>query len=92
MSCGVQYLKELEWNIEEGGKEEFATVYYVYWFDRVNSTRKSSALRVIHDSNENVQEVIQKLKNHYKIGYKNPLFLGCKRVSRNDKLCVPYFS
>ncbi|CAG8845626.1 46144_t:CDS:1, partial [Gigaspora margarita] len=46
----------------------------------------------IHDSNENVQEVIQELKNHCEIGYKNPSFLECKGVSRNVKLCVPYFS
>ncbi|RIB19277.1 hypothetical protein C2G38_2182304 [Gigaspora rosea] len=92
MGCGVQYLKELERDIEEGGKEGFATVYYVHWFDRVNSAWKSGALKVIHDSNENVKEVIQELKNHCKIGYKNPSFLEYKGVSRNDKLHVLYLS
>ncbi|RIB21296.1 hypothetical protein C2G38_2176992 [Gigaspora rosea] len=37
--------------------------------DRVNSAWKSSAVKVIHDSNKNGQ-VIQKLKNHCEIGYK----------------------
>ncbi|CAG8842005.1 18768_t:CDS:1, partial [Gigaspora margarita] len=44
---------------------------------------KSNVLKVIHDSNKNVQEIIQRLKNHCEIGYKNPLFLGYKGVSKN---------
>src|SRR6185437_12338844 len=70
-------------NIRERGKGGFATVYYARWFDRINSTWRDAALKVIHNSNENEQEFIQELKNYCEIGYENPSFLNCQGVSRN---------
>ncbi|RIB22150.1 hypothetical protein C2G38_2076322, partial [Gigaspora rosea] len=54
------------------------------WFDRINDTWLSVALKVIHNSNEHDQEFIQELKNHCEIGYENPSFLDCIGVSIND--------
>ncbi|RIB23852.1 kinase-like domain-containing protein [Gigaspora rosea] len=70
-------------DIREKGKGGFATVYSASWFDRINSSWKGAALKVIHNSNENEQEFIQELKNYCEIGYENPSFLNCHGVSRN---------
>ncbi|RIB09999.1 kinase-like domain-containing protein, partial [Gigaspora rosea] len=70
-------------DIREKGKGGFSTVYCAIWFDRINSTWWDVALKVIRDSNENVQEFIQEFKNYCEIGYENPSFLNCYGVSRH---------
>ena len=48
-----------------------------------NIKRCDIVLKVCN-SNINVQEFVQKLKNYCEIGYENPLFLNCYRVLRNN--------
>jgi len=59
-------------------------VYYAYWYNKNNNIYKNVALKVIHNSNKNVEDFIQELKYYCDIGYENPSFLECHGVSRDD--------
>ncbi|CAG8856307.1 32474_t:CDS:1, partial [Gigaspora margarita] len=47
--------------IREIGKGGFATVFFAYWYNKNDNIYRTVALKVIHNSNKEVENFIQEL-------------------------------
>ncbi|CAG8597757.1 12331_t:CDS:2, partial [Ambispora leptoticha] len=71
-------------NIEIKGKGRFATVYYAMWHNKYQNLHQNVALKLLHNSKDYNDEFMKELKAYCDIGSKNPSFLRCFGISKED--------
>ncbi|RIB25656.1 kinase-like domain-containing protein [Gigaspora rosea] len=71
-------------NIKMIGRGGFATVYRAEWCDKIQFMNGTVAFKLFHESNNYHKEFIRELKAYCDIGLKDPTFLRCFGVSKDE--------